>query len=449
MFRKALIRLGVSLVLVASVSVLATASGGSAGVGFVTTQPYWSHDGSPDQNPCPGAGINERHYCLLVTTYNNLNKSGGVEVDLTLQNYDQSALTNPTTTLSWTPVDASHPLSFVSSDRSICSSPTDGQVNCSFPNLPGLGSAAAPGTQTPCITPVPSSGPICSTVKLFFNANSAGQSVTFNVKANAKESQPNGANVDSQKVDAAVMNFNDGTANADATVALPQSHPKLSAILARSSVAFPSGSSPFLAQFQASQLQPSSAGTCFPGIACTGLQLATDLSGAPIGTFSASAPILWTADVASTNTNVLAVHYYDPVQITTSTTPKTFQTAGTSFANCDGVNFGSDPNPPGDLDPTRDYYAINKTTSGGNTSFQVATSATGKPLSFTGNGPFSGSCIRIIGDQKSEKTTACTSTAPPTQPVLPPVLCAAKVPDAPVPTVRVYLWDAANGKISL
>jgi len=446
MFRKALIRLGVGLVLLASVTVLATASGGSAGLTFVTTNVSYSHDGSPAANECPGPGINERHYCLVVTTYDNLKKSGGVEVDLTLQNYDQSTLSNPTTKLEWDNTAAN--LFLVSSDGSaVCSAPsTGGPVACSFPNLPGLGSGVVPGPHTACpAAPVPPSGPICSTVKLFFSVNAAANvsAVNFTATANVKESQPNGANVDSQTA-APVMRFDDGTgdgANADATVVLPQTTTQLDAT--KSSVKFLGGSRPFLAQFQESQLQPTSPGVCFPGIGCTGLQLATDLAGAPSGTFSTSQPIIWTATVNATNTNVVAVHYYDPVTVTGSPATKTFTTSGTRFASCNGVNFGSSPG--GDVVANKDYFVINAATSGGNTTFQVAATATGKALNFQGSGPFSGSCIKVIGDQKSEKTGPCTSTAPPATPAQLPALCAVKTSNS---TVLVYLLDDANGKIS-
>jgi hypothetical protein len=433
MIRRTLIRLGMSLVLIASVTVLAAATGGSAAVGFVTTSTYSSADGN--QIACPGFGVNERHYCLVVTTYNNLKRSGGVEVDLTLQNYDQSALTNPGTTLTWSPATAN--LTFLASNPSICSAAAGG-VTCSFANIPGVGSASGPGVT-----------PISSTAKLFFGAQAPAEvpSVSFNAVAVAKESgndNTGAANTEAQTVNGATMTFDDNTgagANEDATVVLPTApynKPHLLAALGNASVDFTSGSAPFIAQLGAS-----TGGACFPGVSCTGLQVATDLSGASSGTFSAANQILWTADINATNTNVLAVHYYDPVAITVSQTPKTFTTAGTSFANCDGVNFGS--NPPGGLVANQDYYAINRTTSGGNTSFQVATSATGKPLSFTGSGPFSGSCIRIIGDQKSEKIGPCTTSTPPAAPALPPALCAAKLSNS---TVRVYLWDAANGRIS-
>jgi hypothetical protein len=433
MFRKVVSRLGVGAVLVASVAALVAATAGSGGIGFVSAQTFSSVDGN--NVACPGFGVNERHYCLDVTTYSNLKKSGGVEVDLALKNYDQSTLTNPSTNLTWTNTGVN--LSFLSSNPSICSSPAEGQVTCNFANIPGVGSISGPGVT-----------PITSSVKLFFGAAAIDSvsSVSFKATANAKESgndSGGAANVETQTVDPAVMTFDGNTgagANEDATVVLPSApfnKPHLLAALSNASVDFTSGSAPFIAQFAASN-----GAACFPGIACTGLQLATDLSGAAGGTFSAANQILWTADVAATNTNVLAVHYYDPVSISASP-PSTLTTAGTGFASCDGVNFGNTP--PAGLTANQDYFVRNATVSGGSTSFQVSATAKGQALSFTGSGSFSGSCVRIIGDQKSEKIGPCTATTPPAAPAQPPALCGVKLSST---TVRVFLWDSANGKIS-
>ena len=429
MFRKVVSRLGVGAVLVASVAALIAATAGSGGIGFVSAQNFSSVDAN--NLACPGFGFNERHYCLVVTTYNNLKKAGGVEVDLTLQNYDNSTLTHPSTTLTWANTGVN--LSFLASNPSICSSPAAGQVACNFANMPGA---------------VPGVSPVSSSVKLFFGADAADSvpSVSFKAIATVKENSNDSAgaaNLETQTVDPAVMTFDGNTgagANEDATVVLPSApfnKPHLLAALSNSSVDFTSGSAPFIAQFAAS-----TGAACFPGIACTGLQLATDLSGAASGTFSSANQILWTADVAATSTNVLAVHYYDPVSITASP-PSTLTTAGTGFASCDGVNFGNTP--PAGLTANQDYFVRNATVSGGSTSFQVSATAKGQALSFTGSGSVSGSCIRIIGDQKSEKIGPCTATTAPAAPPQPPALCAVKLSNT---TVRVYLWDAANGKIS-
>jgi hypothetical protein len=446
--------------LVVSVAALTAATAGSAGVDFVKTQTVKSHDGATPPNQCPGLSplVNQRHYCLDVTTYNNLKKSGGAEVDLTLENWDQSALTNPKTTLTWD--NAGVNLSFVSSNPAICLSPASGEVDCSWPNVPGLGSAS--GTTDPC-HPLP--GQSCSTVKLFFSVASTVGSVSFTATANAKESgndSGGAANVETQTVDASstsgppTMTFDSdsgASANADATVLLPGSpynKGHLHSDLGSASVDFSSLSSPaFLAQFGAS-----SGATCLLGVSCTGLDLNTDLSGAAGGTFSANNQILWTADIVSTNTNILAVHTYDPVTITSSA-PNTLTAAGTRFANCDGITFSPGGAPGGLAAAPQTYFVINKTTNGTtSTSFQVASSSTGKALSFNGTGPFSGSCIRIIGDKPASETTkACTASNPPqptdapAAPKTPPVLCVAKVPNTNPAKVRAYLWDDSNGHV--
>jgi hypothetical protein len=450
MFRKGVRRLTLGALLVAMLAALAAATGGAAGpLTFVTPTPTYSHDGSPDQNPCPGPGVNERHYCLVLTTYNNLKKSGGVEVDLTLQNYDQSTLSNPVTRLAWDNGDNSGAnLALVSTDGpASCSAPsTGGPVVCTFPNLPGLGSSSVVGDHKPC-PPLPPGvqppAPICSTVKLFFSVNATEPKVSFTATADVKESQPNGANVDQQRVAADMLFGTDGSQ--DATIALPGGSSELDAPARKSSVTFKGGSAPFLAQLQAIQENPTTPGVCFPGINCTGLTLTTDLHLAPTGTFSATNPILWTAVVAANNTNVIAVHNYDAVSLTSSAPNTLSPPQGTSFANCDGVTFEAGKTPIG-LQPAPQVYFVVKAT---NTSFQVASSATGKPLTFSGSAPFSGSCIRIIGDQKTERFTGCPAvppTPPAPAPAVVPAICAAKINNS---TVQVYLYDSANGGVHI
>src|SRR5215510_3557366 len=92
-------RLTLGVLLIATVTLLAAAGGSSAGGFAFSTQTVKSHDAAtPTPNQCPGLNppIAERHYCLDVTTYNNLAKSGGAEVDLTFENWDQSTLNKPT-----------------------------------------------------------------------------------------------------------------------------------------------------------------------------------------------------------------------------------------------------------------------------------------------------------------------------------------------------------------
>ena len=437
MFRKALRRFTLGALLVVSVAALAAATGGSAGTPFAySTQPYPSSDGNG--LACPGFSVNERHYCLVITTYNHLKKDAAVEVDLTLQNWDQSTLTNPQATLTWSSDLAK--LNFLSANPANCV-PSTGSITCSFPNIPGVGSTSGPN-----------STPNTSTVKLYFSsAADSPTEVHFAGSATAKENgndNPNNAsNVETQSVADAVMAFDDDSTgallNEDATVVLPTApynKPRLHTTLGNAFVGgFTSTSPAFIAQFAATSGTP-----CVLGVSCSGLDLNTDLSG---GSFSATNQILWTADVTANNTNVVAVHTYDPVTITPSA-PNTLGTPGTRFANCDGVvftSFGS--NPQANLTTGTAYFVRNATTSNGNTSFQVSATAKGSLINVSGTGSFQGSCVRIIGDKPAEVTKACSlSTAPamPVAPATPPLLCAVKKDNS---TVRVYLWDDANGHV--
>ena len=202
------------------------------------------------------------------------------------------------------------------------------------------------------------------------------------------------------------------------------------------------GSAPFLARFATDSVSTA----CFGGITCSGLRLTTDLSGAPPATFSVGNQILWSAIINSTNTNVKAIHYYDAVLVSATAASKTFATT-TSFASCDGVRFGTDidPTAPSPLTSGTDYFVINATP----TSFQVATSATGKAITITQGGSFHASCIRVIGDQKAEKATSATpvtSCADVPTPSQIPALYAQKLSSS---TVLVCLWDSANGNINV
>jgi hypothetical protein len=430
MFRKGLRRFTLGASLVTALGVVALSGAGGSFAGLPSLPPPTPHPSAdPDGHPCPGFGLSERHYCLVVTTQDGLARSGGIEVDLTMQNYDTGTLNKPAADLTWTPASAN--VTFVSSSPSSCSYPSsDGGVACSFPDIPGEGSASG-GVNPPHND---------ATIKLFFTVDAPANvpSVTFTGNGTAKErSNDNGgaANVEQQTA-VAPMSF--GTdPNATATLGLPGKNSLLNASLNASSVGFavPKGTSPFIAKFAA---DPSTT-SCFGGITCSGLLLTTDLSGAPIGTFSSGNQILWKAVINSNSTNVDAIHYYDAVKVTASTTqPNTF-TSTTSFAKCDGVNFATGA--PSPL-TNGDYFVVNATA----TSFQVSAIAKGKPLSFTSGGDFMVSCIRVVGDDPSERIKNCTATSDPSAPKVPPAICAAKIDSS---TVQVYLFDSANGGVHI
>ena len=73
MFRKVGRRFTLGALLVVSVAALAAATGGSAGLNLVAPYDGLSHDANGVVcNSAQAFTINERHYCLVVTTYSNL-----------------------------------------------------------------------------------------------------------------------------------------------------------------------------------------------------------------------------------------------------------------------------------------------------------------------------------------------------------------------------------------
>ena len=87
---------GVVVIAILAAFVL-SAAGRSAGLpAGVSAHTFLSEGGV-----CPNFAVQERHYCLVVTTYDGLVRSGGIEVDLTVENFDQSTLSNPATDLTW------------------------------------------------------------------------------------------------------------------------------------------------------------------------------------------------------------------------------------------------------------------------------------------------------------------------------------------------------------
>lgn len=369
-------------------------------------------------SPCPPTS--GRLYCVDLTTYNGFSRNGGIEVDVQLENWSTSALTNPAVALSSSAIGTGAAnLEFVSSSASFCTRTADG-ASCSFPNVPGIAKGAT--------SPVKS-----AFVRLYFSiaADPTVTGVHFIATGTAKESTNDSPGAANEEVRPVTGDMSFGTDSASsATIALGGNQVSLSGLhnALPSSVGFsvPAGSNPFLARFAADP-GPTE---CFGGITCTGLELSTDVSGAPAGTFSAGNQILWTSIVEAPNANLVAIHYYDPVTVTA--TPPNTLTSSAGLSSCDGVTFAT---APAGLSANVDYYVVKMS----GTSFGVATRASGKPLSFSGSGTFSASCIRIIGDQKSEQATSCT-----TPPSTTPALYAARISSS---AVRVCLWDRGNGRI--
>src|SRR5262245_43419004 len=79
------------VLLIAGVAGLFGVAGGSASLPPLDT--------ATSQCP-PNAG---RLFCVSISTYKGLARQGGVQVNLKVENRDNSTLTHPAITLSWTP----------------------------------------------------------------------------------------------------------------------------------------------------------------------------------------------------------------------------------------------------------------------------------------------------------------------------------------------------------
>src|SRR5829696_2810706 len=369
-------------------------------------------------DPCPPA--TGRLYCVDLTTYDGFSRNGGIEVDVQLENYSTSALTNPAVALASSAIGTGEAnLEFVSSSPSLCSATADG-ASCSFPNVSGVSKGAT--------SPMKS-----AFVRLYFTiaADATLTGVRFSATGTVKESSNDSSGAANEETRPVTGDMTFGTdSGSSATIALGGKEVTLSgshnALPSSVDFAVPPGSDPFLARFAAD----SGPTACFGGISCTGLELTTDLSGAPAGAFSARNQLLWTSTVASVNTNLFAIHYYDPVSVTA--TPPSTLTSSAGLSTCDGVTFAI---APAGLSTNVDYYVVKAS----GASFGVATRASGKPLSFSGSGTYSASCIRIIGDQKNEQAASCT-----TPPSTTPALHTSKLGSS---TVLACLWDRGNGRI--
>ena len=164
-------------ILIAIVAALALAGGGSATLPDVTGV-------TVESQPCPPTS--GRLYCVRLTTYTNLSRVGGVEVDVQLKSLDQNNMSNPKVKVTHTGCTSSPALyqtcptadqvpsglTFQSSSPNICSV-VAGSLTCSLPNLPGNGLSPSPDP-----------------VRLYFSVNAGTNvdSIVFTAESRLNES---------------------------------------------------------------------------------------------------------------------------------------------------------------------------------------------------------------------------------------------------------------------
>jgi hypothetical protein len=421
--RGGFVPLGVLLV-VAAVVALTGAVKGSA-----STPTEWSSCVKPPGNvfTLPASG---RAFCVVVTTYDGVLATGGQKVDLTIRNYDQNTLTNPSITLVW---NATNFTTFAwSAPKPVgCQELSSTSVKCNLPNVPGLGSAA---TGDPAIFNSRS-------VSLYFDAVAAASgtpSVTWDATGRVNEGPSGDPNTAEQSTPQGHTTF--GTAGAENTAssfALAGKKVSLGTLeKGNSSLEFKVPSTltqPYEASLKA---EPATA-VCFGAVTCSPLQsqLTSSIPGA-------SGILVWhfiiedsEAVPAPPPNSVKIIHRYDPVILSVNASTDRF--LNVDYRLIDGVYFGN---------PSKDYYVRNATA----TFFQVSETAKGPIYDIpAGTTSLSVGKIRIIGDDNNKEVdTNCNgSLLTATNPTLPkiPSINAKKVGNTK--DVEVYFCDDSNGNV--
>lgn len=439
-----------SVVAVAVIAVCAVAlfaGGGSATLPQVTPVLNTS-------SPCPPT--EGRLYCVTATTYTNLSRQGGVEVDVQLQSYDRNTLTHPALRLHYggctaTGTQAAPCASTVSRDPTAT---THAQLTyASFSSDPPSGAtcgAATPTSTSPGLVAACSldnipAGAASPVIRLYFAVDATPDvaAIVFTAEAAVNEranDNPGAANTESRSV-TNEMDFGPATGDASATVALPGNTVKLGTTqLGSAFLRFTAaGSVPYFAEFASD----GTSAFCLSGLSCAALQLSASLGG------TVSNLILWDFTIVNppsgmNPSTVEVVHRYDSRPVTANPSTDVFSdatagAAGIDYTKIDAVRF-TGTTVPGGINANVDYFVVSATAS----TFKVSTTRNGSPVDVTGTntGPFDVSRVRVIGDQKAEQYTSCTT--PPAATKVPSIF-ASKV--SGTTDIHVCLWDSANGLV--
>jgi hypothetical protein len=413
--RRGILPLGILLV-IAAVIALTGAVKGSA-----STPKNWTS--CPSGSP-PTSG---RAYCVVLTTYDGVQATGGQRIDGQAFNFDQNTLTNPVMTFSWVATDLS--VTWSAPKPSNCAAgPNANQVTCTIPNVPGLGAAAK---NTPPPPPNPS-----QTVTLFFSTQATGPApaVTWTLTVRANEGPSGDPNTAVRSVSG---NTTFGTdADSNLTFALPGQNVLLgTTATGKASLRFgvPGGNT---APYETSLNADDTTGFCLEGLDCYPLELTSSVPGATGGLLVWH----WVALNPSFNRNtVKVIHVKDgaPTTANAANTGANPNSIAGDFRAVEGVRISGGSAFDGD-------YWVRFPTA---TSFQISVEKTGPIFDIPGTGTLSVTAGKAdIVDQRDEDCKKTLTDPSHAGPVALPSLWADSVDaDSDGKTDDVELWFCDNG----
>lgn len=396
------------LLVLGAVVLLAAALNGSAG----------SATKDVDSSCDIGLPANGRVYCVVLTTYDDVQSTGGQKVEVQILNHDQNTLTNPVITVH--PVTTNLNLTWSEPKPTNCGpGTTAGDIVCTIPNVAGLGAAAKNNPPPP---PTPS-----QIVTLYFQSEPTAGSPTLKWEATGSVNEgPSGTPNTSVYTAKGETAFGATNTDSPLTFALGGNTVQVgTTATGQSSLRFgvPAGTAPYEASLNAA----SNKNFCFFDLSCVALNLTSDVPGSTNGI------LVWhfviqNSPIAANNVKI--IHRYDFADVPANAGSDTFTG---DFTNIDGARIG-----------TQDYYVRNAN----GTTFQLSLAKKGNSFYDVTSTPVSMSKIRLIGDDKTnEVDTNCNGSLLGPNPTLPKIPSVNPQKIGNTKDVDVWFCDNGNGGV--
>jgi hypothetical protein len=380
--------------------------------------------------PCDATGS---LFCVTAAAFSNVTASNPARpdgkrwtwVEWSLENASRSSIEHPTITVSLSDV---------------CGADACSALSSAFV-LPAAPDVCAPsGSALVCSYPKLAAGASTDTTRIYFKtADAPATSTVIDVTAEVKKKK-----WAHDTASTAVVVAYEPDASAAASFALDGKPLHLAANDELSSFDFTSASAaPFLARLQVEEPSPI---YCFGDVPCFDRTLVASTEQA--AGFSAANPVVFYARLVDpphgiSEKTLSAVHFYDPVTLQANAASKRFTgPAGTSFARIDGVTFDAGVSA---VIAAGTYFVIDYRAADG--SFKLAAKKWGPPVKPLSSAPVTGGPIRVIGDQKDERSTTSCTTAPAAIDFPVPSICVLKLKVNGHKALDNWVWDASNGRI--